>query len=236
MAVDGTECGPPHRPPRPASAAAAGRAFRRAFAGWAGVRRVRAPSFRAIAARLGLGDDQIAMSRVQLAALVVIAAAAAGCGSGESSKRSVPARAPHPAALRITRLSGSVAKLGSLDGFPLLGVRLRAIVCVSSPEAAYPSAIGVTHYAVYKRRREWWPARSVVDRTPWLVPLGETWHGKPCGPVRVEDPLPPGHYGVESLGNPNTCYGVRLTITVGKRRASRRAIIRCGGLPPARPS
>src|SRR5438105_13371533 len=33
MAVDGTECGPPHRPPRPASAAAAGRAFRRAFAG-----------------------------------------------------------------------------------------------------------------------------------------------------------------------------------------------------------
>ena len=49
-------------------------------------------------------------------------------------------------------LSGSVAKVGLLDGRPLLGVRLRAIVCVSSPEAAYPSAIGVTHYAVYKRR------------------------------------------------------------------------------------
>src|ERR671929_224325 len=43
MAVDGTECGPPHRPPGPTSAAAAGRAFRRASAGWAGVRRTGAP-------------------------------------------------------------------------------------------------------------------------------------------------------------------------------------------------
>ena len=176
------------------------------------------------------------MSRVRLALLLVAcaaaAAAAAGCGSAEPA----PARAPQPPALRITRLTGSVAKLGTLDGAPLLGVRLRAIVCARSPLAAYPSAIGVTHYAVYKRRREWWPARSVVDHAPWLVPLGENWHGKPRGPVWVEDPLPPDHYGVESLGNPNTCYGVRLTIRVGKRRASRRAILRCGGLPRTRAS
>lgn len=172
------------------------------------------------------------MSRFGLAFLMVVSAATAGCGSGEPA----PTGAPQPPALRITRLSGSVATLGTLHGAPLLGVRLRAAVCARSPLAAYPSAIGVTHYAVYKRRHEWWPARSVVDHAPALVPLGENWHGKPCGPVQVEDPIPPDHYGVESLGNPNTCYGVRLTIRVGKLRASRRAILRCGGLPRPRAS
>jgi hypothetical protein len=172
------------------------------------------------------------MSHVRSAVLVAVAVAAPGCGTGQPT----PGRAPHPPALRITRLSGSVAKLGTLGGAPLLGVRLRAIVCARSPLTAYPSAIGVTHYAVVKRRHEWWPARSVVDHAPALVPLGENWHGKACGPVWVEDPLPPEHYGVESLGNPNTCYGVRLTIRVGKWRASRRAILRCGGLPRARAS
>jgi hypothetical protein len=177
------------------------------------------------------------MSRAGLAALLIVVAAGAGCGTELSPRpgeptRSVAAGTPggRPAALRITRLTGHVAKLGSLDGLPLLGVRLRATVCVRSPEATYPSAIGVTHYAVNKRRHEWWPARSVVDRAPWLVPFGENWHGRPCGLVHVEDPIPPDHYGVESLGNPNTCYGVRLMISVGRQRASRRAIIRCGGL------
>jgi hypothetical protein len=69
---------------------------------------------------------------------------------------------------------------------------------------------------------------------PVARPFGETWHGKGCGPVLVEDPIPWDHYSVESLGNPLTCYGVELTIRVGKSRASRRAIVRCGGLPAPR--
>ena len=68
----------------------------------------------------------------------------------------------------------------------------------------------------------------MIDRAPWLVPFGENWKGKACGPVVLEDPIPPAHYGVESLGNPNTCYGVGLTIDARGRRASRRAIITCG--------
>jgi hypothetical protein len=69
----------------------------------------------------------------------------------------------------------------------------------------------------------------VIDHAPWLVPIGETWSG-PCGKLVFEDPIPSEHYGVESLGNPRTCYGVRLTIEAGGRRASKRAIIQCGGL------
>jgi hypothetical protein len=67
----------------------------------------------------------------------------------------------------------------------------------------------------------------VIDRAPWLVPLGETWHGKACGPVWENDAIPPQHYGAESLGNPNACYGIALTMKVGARRASKRAIVRC---------
>jgi hypothetical protein len=92
---------------------------------------------------------------------------------------------------------------------------------------SYPSAIGVTHFAVSKKRKRWWAARTVIDHAPWLVPLGETWGGKACGPVWVNDPIPPTHYGVESLGNSHDCYGVRFTIVVGATRATRRAIIRC---------
>ena len=140
------------------------------------------------------------------------------------------ASTPSPSALRITKLSGSVVKY---YGSSVVGVRLRATVCLGSPRetlAFYPDGIGVAHYAVSKQRKQWWLARSVVDHAPWLVPFGETWHGKACGPVVVEDPIPPDHYGAESLGNPLTCYGVRLTLRVGAKRASRRAIISCGGL------
>ena len=132
--------------------------------------------------------------------------------------------------LRIVKLRGSVVRLGTMSGYRLLGVRLRATVCVGSPQAVYPDAIGVTHYVVTRSRKRWRPARSVVDHAPWLVPIGETWHGKPCGPVVVEDPITPDHYGVESLGNPLSCYGVRLTIEADGKRATRRAIVRCGGL------
>jgi hypothetical protein len=34
----------------------------------------------------------------------------------------------------------------------------------------------------------------------------------------------------KSLGNPNGCYGVVLTITAGGRHATKRAIVKCGGL------
>ena len=79
------------------------------------------------------------------------------------------------------------------------------------------------------RPRRWWPVRSVLDYPRWLVPLGEAWSGK-CGPLLLEDPVPDEYYGgVERLGNPLSCYGVELTIKAGGRRASRRAIIQCGG-------
>jgi hypothetical protein len=32
--------------------------------------------------------------------------------------------------------------------------------------------------------------------------LGEPWDGKACGPGQVTDPIPPTHYGVESLWQP----------------------------------
>jgi hypothetical protein len=85
------------------------------------------------------------------------------------------------------------------------------------------------------------PTRSPVDpvsgRIDFLYPTGRSCavaRGagrdlayKPCGPVWIEDPIPPTHYGVESLGNPNDCYGVALTIEVRATRATKRAIIRC---------
>ena len=73
--------------------------------------------------------------------------------------------------------------------------------------------------------------RKVLDRPPYLVPLQETWQGKRCGPAYVDDPIPPDHTGgVEQLGNPWSCYGVALTIWDGKRHATRRIAIQCGGI------
>jgi hypothetical protein len=62
----------------------------------------------------------------------------------------------------------------------------------------------------------------------WLIPFGETWQGKRCGPVLLEDPIPASHYGVESLGNPNACYGVGVAVKAGYTRVRRRAVITCG--------
>jgi hypothetical protein len=161
-----------------------------------------------------------------LAGILGLSMLASGCG-GTATQHP---RRPAVFRLRIVKLRGSVVKLGTMDGYRLLGVRLRATVCVEGREAVYPDAIGVTHYEVTRSRKSWFPRRSVVDHAPWLVPLEETWHGKSCGPVVVEDPITPDHYGVESLGNPNTCYGVRFTLKADGRRATRRAIVRCGGL------
>jgi hypothetical protein len=167
-------------------------------------------------------------SVLSVAAGVMAATAAVGISASSPTARATAG------GLHIQKLHGSVVKLGSYGGggapYDLLGVRLRATVCVrSAAEAmnAYPNEIGVTHYAISKSRREWWAARTVVDRAPWLVPLGETWGGKACGPVWVNDPIPPTHYGVESLGNPNNCYGVALTIRVGAMKATKRAIVSC---------
>ena len=147
---------------------------------------------------------------------------------------SASTRPAAPGPLHIHKLSGSVQKLGSwVSGgasYALLGVRLRATVCLRSPAEAqnsYPSEIRITHFAVSKSPTRWWPARTVIDRAPWLVPFGETWGDSACGVVTLEDPIPPDHYGVESLGNPKNCYGVGLTIKVRDRQASKRAIITC---------
>ena len=140
-----------------------------------------------------------------------------------SSHRSVPAR------FTITKLNGSLFKQGRSSAGPLYWLRLRATVCDPSPVkgGTFPTEIRITHFVVTKSRTSWWPARTVIDHAPWLVPLGETWGGKPCGPVVLEDPITPEHYGVESLGNPLACYGVGLTIKARGRQATRRAIVTC---------
>lgn len=132
------------------------------------------------------------------------------------------------ASLRIVKLRGAVTRLGSWGGYALLGVRLKATVC--APVDTYPNEIDITHFAVSGSPRHWWPVRGVVDRARWFVPLDENWHGKPCGKVVLEDAIPPDYYGADSLGNPNGCYGVRLTIKARGSRASKHVIIRCGGI------
>jgi hypothetical protein len=155
------------------------------------------------------------------------AVVAAGCGS------TGPGRAGTDTGrtLRIQKLTGSVAKLGSWQGFPLYGVRLRATVCTNSNAEIYPD-FTISHYLlVGSPTRSWILVRRVFDRPPSLVPLQETWRGRRCGLAQVDDPIPPDHTGgVEQLGNPWSCYGVALTIWAGKRHATRRAAIQCGGV------
>jgi hypothetical protein len=149
----------------------------------------------------------------------------AGCGStGQPSSDTTRT-------LRIEKLTGSVAKLGSWQGFPLYGVHLRATVCTNSNAAIYPD-FTIAHYLlVGSPTRRWRLVRKVFDRPPSLVPLQETWRGRRCGPAQVDDAIPPEHTGgVEQLGNPWSCYGVSLTIWAGKRHATRRIAIQCGGV------
>jgi hypothetical protein len=141
-------------------------------------------------------------------------------------------RSPSSSSFRIEKLHGSLFRTGSL-----YWVRLRATVCDPhpAPGGTYPAEIDVTHFVVSNKngRRHWWFARAVRDRAPWLVPLDETWKGKSCGPVQVDDPITPGHYGVESIGNPLTCYGVSLAIVAHHgQRARRRTIVSCGKRNP----
>jgi hypothetical protein len=183
-----------------------------------------------------MGDDVKGLRRRRFThcALPMVAAGLLAASAAVAISASSPRAGATAGRLHIHELRGSLVKVGSSGpggaGYDLLGVRLRAIVCLRSAAAAmnaYPSEIGVTHYAVSKPPRRWWPARTVIDRAPWLVPVGETWGGKACGPVWVSDPIPATHYGVESLGNPDNCYGVALTIKIGATRAMKRAIVRC---------
>ena len=112
-------------------------------------------------------------------------------------------------------LSGSIQRIGSYEAggarYPLYGVRLRATVCFRSAQEAlktYPAEFRITHYAVTKEPRRWWRARDVRDNPHWMVPFGETWNGRACGPVWVEDPIPLSHATIHSLGNTRGCYGV----------------------------
>jgi hypothetical protein len=154
-----------------------------------------------------------------LLALVLVA------GASLAVVLAVPGHGSTSPSFRIDQLHGSVLHQGSL-----YWLRLRARVCHSHPLSVYPEEIDVGHYHVYKGR--WWAARTVRDHAPWLVPLGETWHGRHCGPVVIEDPLTPEHYGVESIGNPIGCYGASLTLVIDDRRASKRTIVTCGSANP----
>jgi hypothetical protein len=140
-------------------------------------------------------------------------------------------RSGAPRALEIRALHGSLVLLGRWGSDPLYGVRLRATVCEHSPPpgGTYPD-FRITHYDVTgpRKRRHWWPLRTVLDRPSWLVPLGESWGGKPCGSLVLEDPIPPEHYTLESLGNPNSCYAAGLTILGSHGQATRRTIVKCG--------
>jgi hypothetical protein len=164
-------------------------------------------------------------TRSVLVILGLCALVPTGCGSISQP------RADTPATLRIEKLTGSVAKLGSWRGYVLYGVRLRATVCTGSNAEIYPD-FTITHYLLAgSSPRKWTVVRKVFDRPPYLVPLQESWHGKRCGPLHVDDPIPPEHSGgVEQLGNPWSCYGVALTIWAGRRHATKRAAIQCGGI------
>ncbi len=154
----------------------------------------------------------------RLLALAACAAATAMLAGGELGRSGA-------GPLHIHSLRVSVANAGPL-GYP---VRIRANVCMSSYRAAvqtFPDEFRITHFIVVRKR--WTRLRAVIDKPAWLVPFGETWRGRPCGQVFVEDPLPLHHFDTRVLGSLNSCYGVALGIKAAGRVATRRAIVRCG--------
>jgi hypothetical protein len=44
----------------------------------------------------------------------------------------------------------------------------------------------------------------------------------------LEDAISADHYGVESLENPNGCYGVAISIKARGAVATRRTVVTCG--------
>ena len=157
----------------------------------------------------------------RLLALAAFAAATALFGGGELARGGA-------GPLHIHSLRGSVVRGGPVA----YRVRIRANVCMSSYRAAlrtFPDEFRITHFIVLGKR--WIRLRAVMDKPAWLVPFGETWRGRPCGQVFVEDPIPLHHFDIRVLGSPNSCYGVALGINAAGRLATRRAIVRCGGAP-----
>jgi hypothetical protein len=152
----------------------------------------------------------------------------------------------------MPRLEGVVVRMGSLEGQPLYGVRLRAVVCSRSARDAdhsFPSSFRVAHYVIRGRMAAIWgrPFRVMDDELHWLVSLGEST--EKCGRVTFEDVIPPDDYqGLESpLGvmgfTPSArCYGIQLTLRAGLEShsatrltpisATRRTVIQCGRFRP----
>lgn len=161
--------------------------------------------------------------RIRALALVVGLALPAAAVDNQRVNTSLPS-------FRIQTLTGALVGNGSSDIAPFF-VRLTPTLCDTSPPkgGTYPETVQITHFEV--QNGGWDARRTVVDHPPFLVPFQETWGGRHCGRAEFDDPVPSEHYGVESLGNPLSCYGVGLTIvTTDGRHASKRALIRCGGI------
>jgi hypothetical protein len=127
------------------------------------------------------------------------------------------------ALLQISSVSGSTFRRNGL-----VWVRLRARVCDTAQTDTTLAEVDIGHYAVSRTSRTWWLAHGSEQFAPGPAPLRKTWHGKTCGPLEVEDPIPPADYGADALGNPNACYGVDLRIVAAdKREASKRAVVEC---------
>ena len=188
------------------------------------------------------------MTGRSLGAIAFAAITLAACGGGARSGHDEGGSpAANDALLRVSRLQGSVVRIGTLHGEPLLGVRLRAFVCARSAAEAdriYPTSFRVAHYITPGRAAIHWPERFRVmsNELHWLVPLGETTRGACRRRIEFEDVIPPDNYGgLESplgcLGycRAHRCYGIQLTLRAvldDRRRtrvsASRRAIVQCG--------
>jgi hypothetical protein len=166
--------------------------------------------------------------------LLLVWVAVATCAALAVTPSALP-RQSGAGRLHIHTLVGSIQRIGSYaagkERYPLFAVRLRATVCFRSAAEAlktYPDEFRITHYAVTRSPRNWWNARDVRDKPHWMVPFGETWNGKACGPVSLEDPIPVSHANLHSLGNPLQCYGVALGIRAGRAYARKRVVVKCG--------
>lgn len=190
------------------------------------------------------------MTGRSLGAIAFAAITLAGCGGEEQSGHDPgSSSAANAKLLRVSRLEGTVVRMGSLGGEPLYGVRLRAYVCSRSAADAdrtYPTSFRIAHYVTAGRSASHWPEafRIMSNELHWLVSLGET--RAVCGNVEFEDVIPPANYGgLESplglMGYSRThrCYGIQFTLRAvldnGRRTAmsaSRRAVIQCGRFRP----
>ena len=190
------------------------------------------------------------MTGPSLGAIAFAAITLAGCGGdGQSGHDEAGSSAANSKLLRVSRLEGTVVRMGTLRGEPLYGVRLRAFVCSRSAAKAdrtYPTSFRVAHHGTPGRATTHWPKpfRVMFKELSWLVSLGEG--SGVCDDIEFEDVIPPANYGgLESplgcLGycRGYRCYGIQFTLraVLANRRhtamsASRRAIVQCGRFRP----